>query len=68
MQTIPLRQSWPEDMVLVIKPNVHIYICLYINTELFKSVYKRGRLMDRFHGKCSDTDKRRKISEKHIIW
>lgn len=35
MQTIPLRQIWPEDMVFAIILNVHIY-------SMFKSVYKRG--------------------------
>lgn len=35
MQTIPLRQIRPEDMVFAIIPNPHIY-------STFKSVYKRG--------------------------
>lgn len=35
MQTIPLRQIWPEDVVFAIIPNPH-------KCSMFKSVYKRG--------------------------
>lgn len=54
MQTIPLRQIWPEDLVFAIILDAHIQ---YVQV----SVQER-RLLDCIDGKCSDTDKLRKKS------